>query len=397
MLGEKEKKIVKLGLFVAVLYLAVQYLPQILGGVDLVYQAAAPLVTGCIIAFILNILLRRVESIYFPKSQSVWVKRTRRPVGIVVSLAILVLIILLLAEIVVPELVASFRLIGQEIPPIVEQIRLWIMEHSDQIPTVQEALTNLEVDWPNLFKNLATYVVAGAGGFLNSAVAVVGSVVGSVTQFVIGFIFAIYLLSQKEKLQRQFRRLFAVYLKPSWNQKLEYVLHTAYTTFSNFIAGQCTEAVILGLLCTVGMWILRFPYAAMTGAVVGVTALIPIVGAYIGAAVGAFMIFTQDPLKALFFLIFLVVLQQLEGNLIYPRVVGSSVGLPGIWVLAAVTVGGGAMGILGMLLAVPLAATVYQLLGRSVNRKWNLQHPQEQQDYQEVKATKPAYRKRNRS
>ena len=159
------------------------------------------------------------------------------------------------------------------------------------------------------------------------------------------------------------------YIKPHTRETISYVLDTANKSFSSFIVGQCTEAVILGTLCTVGMLIFRFPYAAMTGTVVGVTALIPIVGAYIGAVVGGFMIFTQDPIQALLFLVFLVVLQQLEGNLIYPRVVGTSIGLPGIWVLAAVTIGGGAAGISGMLLGVPLAATLYRLLNDSVDRR----------------------------
>ena len=154
--------------------------------------------------------------------------------------------------------------------------------------------------------------------------------------------------------------------KPGTRKQILYVAATFHETFTNFITGQCMEAVIIGLLCTLGMSLLRIPYALMTGAVVGATALIPVVGAYIGAAVGAFMVFTVNPLQALLFLVFLVVLQQLEGNLIYPKVVGSSIGLPGLWVLAAVTVGGGVMGIAGMLIGVPLAASVYKLAGAAV-------------------------------
>ena len=173
----------------------------------------------------------------------------------------------------------------------------------------------------------------------------------------------------KERLGHQFRRLLDTYWKPRWTEKLYYVLRTVDNCFHRFIVGQCVEAVILGLLCILGMLIFRFPYAGMIGALIGFTALIPVAGAYIGAVVGALMIFTVSPIQALLFLVFLVVLQQLEGNLIYPRVVGSSIGLPGIWVLAAVTVGGGLLGVGGMLLGVPLTAAVYQLLRHDMNRR----------------------------
>ena len=163
--------------------------------------------------------------------------------------------------------------------------------------------------------------------------------------------------------------MLRTYLKPSWYSRLVYFLQTLNTCFHRFIVGQCTEAVILGLLCIAGMLLFRFPYATMVGTLIGFTALIPVAGAYIGAGVGAFMIFTVSPVQTLLFLLFIVILQQLEGNLIYPRVVGSSIGLPGIWVLAAVTIGGGLLGIFGMLLAVPLTATLYQILRADVKKR----------------------------
>ena len=204
---------------------------------------------------------------------------------------------------------------------------------------------------------------------MNSTFSIVGSVFGVVFNFVVALIFAIYILSSKEKLGGQAKRIVHAYVKPKWIAVGKRVLTTADSTFSSFIVGQVTEAVILGSLCTVCMLIFRFPYAPMIGAFTGVTALIPVVGAYLGAAVGAFMILTQDPLKAVLFLIFIVVLQQVEGNLIYPKVVGGSIGLPGMWVLAAVTVGGGLLGVPGMLLGVPAAATLYKLLAYDVNER----------------------------
>ena len=203
---------------------------------------------------------------------------------------------------------------------------------------------------------------------MGTAVGTISSVFGGIVTLLIAFIFAIYILSGKEKIGRQYHKLMKRYGKPGVVEKINHVLSTMNDCFRKYIIGQCTEAVILGGLCTVGMLLLGLPYATMTGAVIALTALIPVAGAYIGGEIGAFMIFTVSPVKAIIFIVFLVILQQIEGNIIYPRVVGSSIGLPGIWVLAAVTIGGGVMEIGGMLLGVPHAATVYRLLGEDVNR-----------------------------
>jgi predicted PurR-regulated permease PerM len=190
---------------------------------------------------------------------------------------------------------------------------------------------------------------------------------GIVTAF-LSIIFAIYMLASKEKFIRQTGKVMNRFLNRKTVLTVTHVGRVLNRSFKRFIVGQCTEAVILGVLCVVGMWIFRFPYATMVGALIGITALIPVAGAYIGAGVGALMILTVSPVKALFFLVFIVVLQQLEGNLIYPKVVGDSIGLPALFVLAAITVGGSLGGVLGMLVAVPLTATVYYLLKETVNR-----------------------------
>jgi len=210
-------------------------------------------------------------------------------------------------------------------------------------------------------------VTSGVGSVMNVVIATVSSVFSALITGFMAVIFAIYLLMGRDKLQAQSKRLLRHYLKPALYEKAMYVLGVLNNCFHRYITGQCLEAVILGTLCALGMMILRLPYATMIGALVAFTALIPVAGAYIGAAVGAFMILMVSPVKALIFLIFLVILQQLEGNLIYPKVVGSSMGLPGIWVLAAVVIGGGVLGVLGMLLGVPLAATVYTLIRNDMN------------------------------
>ena len=372
---EKRKmdpRIVKYFLLAAVLVLGIRYFNVLLGGAGDLWSIASPLIAGCAVAYVLNIVMRKLEKLYFPNSGSRLAKRTRRPVCIVLSLVLIAAVIYLILRLVVPELIKAFAIIGQSIPVAFREVVDWLAENLDEFPQtgqMLENLQNLNVDWNSLWDSVINYLKAGIGGFLNSTVTLVGSLVGAVVNSVIALIFAIYILASKEKLSDQLKRTVRAFVRPCWIERCKRILVTADRTFSSFIVGQVTEAVVLGSLCTAGMLIFRFPYAPMIGAFIGATALIPIVGAYLGAAVGAFMILTQDPLKALLFLIFIIILQQLEGNLIYPKVVGSSIGLPGMWVLAAVTIGGGVLGIPGMLLGVPSAATVYKVLGYGVNRR----------------------------
>ena len=363
------KKLWKAGLILGAIYLCITYLHEIGAFIGTLLGVLSPLITGCITAFVLNLLMKRLESWYFPHSQNQFVIKSRRPVCIFLSMLTGALILALICTLVIPELVSSFALIGKEIPPTLEWLYHFVSDNLDGIPSLQQLLLNLNLNWSVLVQKLISYISLGVGDVINTALAVITGVFGLLTNLLIGIIFALYLLLDKERLLRQFSRLFEAHLKPKKYQQFLRLMRTANESFSSFIVGQFTEAIILGLLCTAGMFLLRLPYAAMTGAVVGATALIPIVGAYIGAGIGAFMILTVDPMKALFFLIFLVILQQIEGNFIYPKVVGTSVGLPGIWVLAAVIVGGGLFGILGMVLGVPLAATIYKVLKNRVSRK----------------------------
>lgn len=362
-------RVVKYLLLATLLILVIRYFDVLLGGAGNLWSIAVPLTMGCVIAYVLNIIMRVLEKLYFPGSRNKFVNRSRRPVCIVLSLVLIAAVIFLVFRLVIPELVKAIGIIGAGIPVLFEQATDWLASNAEVFPGIAEEIQNLKIDWNSLGDNVLNYLKAGLGGFVNSTVTIVTSVVGGVVNFVIALIFAIYILSSKKKLADQAKRIVRAYVKPEWIRRGRRILVTADETFSSFIIGQVTEAVILGSLCTLGMLIFRFPYAPMIGAFIGATALIPIVGAYLGAAVGVIMIMTQDPLKAVLFVLFIVVLQQLEGNLIYPKVVGSSIGLPGMWVLAAVTVGGGLMGIPGMLLGVPAAATVYKLLALNVNER----------------------------
>lgn len=362
-------RVVKYFLLATGLILGIRYFDVLLGGAGDLWGIAAPLIAGCVMAYVLNLPMRWFEKRYFPNSQKRIVHKTRRPVCIVLSILAVALIAYMILRVVVPELVNAVILIGQSVPPLVEGIMDWLVKNMEGFPQTAEELENLQIDWNALGDTVWQYLKSGLSGVLNSTVSIVSGVIGGTIHFVISLIFSIYLLSSKEKLGRQAKALVRAYVKPELIERGRRIVRTADQTFSSFIVGQVTEAVILGTLCTLGMWLFRFPYAPMIGAFIGATALIPVVGAYLGGAVGVIMILTQDPVKAILFVVFLVVLQQLEGNLIYPKVVGSSIGLPGMWVLTAVTLGGGILGVSGMLIGVPVAATFYKLLGDDVRRR----------------------------
>ena len=359
------KSCFKIGVTVFLLYLCTQYWKNVSDMLVAVLSAATPLIVGCVMAYILNILMSFYEKHYFVKSKNKGVIKSRRIVCMLGAIVTLVAVVVLVLVLVIPELVSCVQILIAEVPDAMKQATEWVYSLGILPENIEDALT--AVDWKSRIDQIVNVFVSGIGSVTDVVVSAVTSVVSGVVTFFLGIIFAIYLLSGKEHLGNQANRLVLRYLKKSWYDKLKYVLMVLNDSFHRYIVGQCTEAVILGVLCTVGMLLFRLPYATMIGALIAFTALIPIAGAYIGAGVGAFMILTVSPVKALIFLIFIVVLQQIEGNLIYPKVVGSSMGLPAIWVLSAVTVGGGIMGITGMLLGVPLAAAMYRLLREDVN------------------------------
>lgn len=356
----------------AILAIVVKYSGSLLEAGQLLLSVMTPIFLGGAIAYVLNILVVRIERLPFLRKTSSPLYRGRRAISIFGALLIILLVVVLLIQIIIPQLVEAFQVVLFGIQPMLTRFADWIVEQELPFPQIEEWVRGLNVDWPQLFQKAMSYLTSGVGNIFTTAVSVISGVGGAVVELVIAFIFALYLLAGKERLARQFQALAETYLKKKPYNRVMYTLSTAHEMFTKFFVGQFTEAIIIGALCTVGMWILQFPYATMIGTLIGATALLPIVGAYLGAILGAFMILTVEPIQALAFLVFIVILQQLEGNLIYPRVVGSSIGLPGIWVLAAVTVGGGLGGIVGILLAVPTVATIYQLLRKDVSRRQNL-------------------------
>ena len=365
----KKKRFIYFIILLALLILCIKYSDSILGFAGFLWSLVTPLILGCVIAYILNILVTRIESLPCFTREGTLLRKVRRPVSILGSLAVILAIGVLVILIVIPQLIQAIGVIAKEIPMVFSEINVWLSSFDKDWPQLQKFLESLNVNWPQILQKAASYLTNGLSSVFSSTMYIVSTISSIAVTAVVALIFSIYILSGREKLFCQFQTLASTYLNEKFYKGMCVVLKTAHDTFTKFIIGQCTEAVILGTLCTIGMLLFRFPYATMVGTLIGATALLPVVGAYLGAAVGAFMIFTIDPLKALGFLIFIAILQQLEGNLIYPRVVGSSVGLPGIWVLAAVTVGGGLGGIIGMLLAVPVTATLYKLLQKDVQKR----------------------------
>jgi len=356
----------RIGLSIFLLFLLIHYWTLLSGMLGLLIKALKPLLLGCVLAYIVNILMSFYEKFCFPASKQRLVCKTRRPLCIVAAFATLILVLGLLIRLVVPQLTASVELLAAQIPGALESFFAW-MEGMQIVPRDLLAPLN-NIDWKARTEQIVGMVSTGVSSVMGTAVSVVSSIVSGVVTSLFALIFSIYLLMGKEALSKQIRRIFRRYIREPFYENSWYVLSVVNESFHKYIVGQCTEAAILGGLCSLGMLLLRIPYAAMTGAVIAFTALIPVAGGYIGAGLGAFMILTVSPMKALVFLLYIVILQQLEGNLIYPRVVGSSMGLPAIWVLAAVTVGGGVLGIAGMLIGVPLAAALYRLLREDVRR-----------------------------
>lgn len=361
------KSYLKFAAFIFAIYLGIHYWPMIAGFGKTLFSSATPIIIGVVLAYMINILMSFYERHYFPKSTKKAVIRSRRPICLTGSIITLVGIIAVVMWLVTTQLAECIQLLISKIPGVVE----FVVAKLNSFGIIPEDIFEsvMAIDWKSKLGTIAEAVSSGLGDVMNIAFTAVASTVSVISSVIIGIIFSIYVLLEKNNLFVRFKRLFKAYIPEKIYAKASHVAKVTDDCFHRFIVGQCTEAVILGVLCLAGMLIFRIPYAAMVSALIAFTALIPIVGAFIGAGVGAFLILTESPAKALVFLIFIVVLQQIEGNLIYPKVVGSSMGLPGIWVLVAVVVFGGVMGIGGMLIGVPLTAVIYKLIKENLEAR----------------------------
>ncbi len=331
----------------------------------------SPFLLGGALAFVLNVPMRAIERHLFPRARRG--ARARRPLALLLTL-LAVLGVLALASLVIgPGIAEAVMSIIGEIPAAFERLQKQLQGLAEglsaYLPQIQTWASGLEIDWMGLSQKAIGIARSWSAALLSSGGGLIGGVVSGVSTFVIALIFSFYILLQKEKLSRQGRQVLCALLPERYAVRTLEVLRLASRTFSSFLSGQCLEACILGTLFVVAMSLFRMPYALLVGVLIALTALIPIVGAFIGCAVGALLIAIDDPWKALWFILLFLVLQQIEGNLIYPHVVGSSVGLPSIWVLVAVTLGGKLWGIAGMLLFIPLCSVLYALFRGYVKRR----------------------------
>ena len=332
----------------------------------------APLLIGVCIAFVLNLMMAGLERLWdraLAKRRSRWNAKLKRPVCLTLTMVLFLGIIFAIFFILIPRLEEAGSTLAANIPTYVDQFQTWWKNLSDFADGHGVTLPELTLSAEQVRDTIAGFLQERGDSVVNTTLNITSSIVGALVNVLLALVFSLYMLAQKETLIAQSKRLLRRALPRKAADKLLAVLHLTNNAFSSFVTGQVTEAVILGTLCCLGMLILRLPYALPVSVIIAALSLIPIFGAWIGAATGAFLIVFQSPIKALTFLIFLLILQQVEGNLIYPRVVGKSVGLPGLWVLAAVTIGGGAFGILGMLLGVPVCSVVYSLVQAYIRTK----------------------------
>lgn len=332
------------------------------------FSLISPFLIGIAVAFVLNVLLKLFEERVFGflkrKNSRVWQKCGR---AVCVSLTFLTVLLLLggIIFFVLPELVRSMRVLTDAIPSYAQSFTEWLNQTLTRLDLDQLKDTVMKIDWTNLLSNATQATTDLVGSIANATIDVASGIV----TFIMSLIFSVYMLFSKEKLVQNFKRVLYAYLPRRTAYRLIEVGSLSNSIFAGFVTGQLTEGVILGVLCYVGMNLIQLPYALLISVIVSLTSLVPILGAYLGGAVGAFILLIINPLDCLWFLIFLVVLQQFEGNVIYPRVVGTSIGLPGIWVLLAILVGGGLAGIPGVLIGVPLFSVLYALLRSGTTRQ----------------------------
>lgn len=347
-----------------------------------------PFIFGFCIAFILNIPLSRIENSFRKKDnkkkkvsnsrakhEELATKKQKRTnpklrvLSIILSLLIFIGIIFLTLFLVIPEFINTISIFKDSIPSAFNTCQEWARDLMSNNPEIVEKINEFKPDWQQIYDETGTWIKSMATGIIGVSIDVIISIFSGIINFFMGIIFAVYMLMQKEKLTCQLKRVIRACMPEDKAQRLMYIGHVTNDTFKKFFGGQFVEAILLGVLCFIGMSIFKMPYALTISVLVGVTALIPVFGAFFGTAIGAILILAVDPMQAIWFVIFIIVLQQIDGNFIYPKIVGDSVGLPGIWVMLAVLVGGNSLGIIGMLIGVPIASVVYKLIREYVQKK----------------------------
>ena len=362
------KNIMLLIVFAVLFYVGVQRIESVAAGFSFVVSIVFPFLLGAAMAFILNVPMSFMEKRLFSKTKGK-AKKLKRPICLVLASLFVVAILWIVLLVVIPEVASTVASLSVNIEAALIKLQRWAMDIFEDNKQIEVWIASLQFDWDGIIHTAFGFLKNGAGNVLNSTMTVAKTVINSVMNFCVAFVFACYILLQKEKLAVQIRKILYAFFSKKVVTKVLDIASLSYKTFANFVTGQCCEAVILGTMFFISMSILRFPYALLVGVLIAFTALIPIFGAFIGCFLGTFLILVADPMKAIAFVILFLVLQQVEGNLIYPHVVGGSVGLPSIWVLVAVTVGGSLMGIVGMLVFIPICSVLYALFREMVYKR----------------------------
>jgi predicted PurR-regulated permease PerM len=370
-LKKEDMKYVCIGICLILFYWALDNIDRIAGVLSALISLLMPFIVGGVIAFILNVPMRQIEKHLFTGERFRQKKfdSIRRICAYLLTLVLVIAIITMALFVVIPQLVYTITDLVKMIPQQVQNTQSFLIEQFKAYPQLEEQITSTTIDWDSIIKSAADFVTTGTKGLITGGLGAVTSIISGVTTFFVGFVFSIYILLQKEKLGSQAKKVVYAFFSEKKADKIVEIARLSEDTFASFLSGQCLEAVILGSMFCITMLIIRLPYAVLIGIVIAITALIPIVGAFIGCALGVILIGLVSPVKAVVFVIMFIVLQQIEGNLIYPHVVGSSVGLPGIWVLFAVTVGGNLFGIAGMLTFIPICSICYALFRVYINDK----------------------------
>lgn len=367
-LKENKKEIIEIILFTIILIFSGINISKLWELIKYIIAIFMPFIIGIMIAFVLNVLLNVIEKKWFKKlnqkNSKLW-NKIKRPTSLITTFVVIIAILAFILGLMIPQLKNTTELFTKNFDSYRKQSIVLL----EKVGIKRKDINNLNKSLENIKEEITDYVSENSNEIMQTTLGVASSVIGTITSIVLGIVFAIYVLLKKEELSRQIQKIMRAYLPERKQKKIKEICNLSNKTFGNFISGQCLEALIIGILCFIGMLLLQIPYASTISVLVGFTALIPVFGAFIGTFFGAFLILMVDPIKALVFIIFILLLQQVEGNLIYPKVVGKSVGLPGIWVMVAVTIGASVAGILGMLISVPLCSVLYSIIRTNVNEK----------------------------
>ncbi len=365
-LNEDGKRIVKIAAIIIFMFWMSNNVGVVLGVINNVLGVMTPVIIGGVIAFVVCIPMRPCRRLLNKLKVS---EKYIDVIAFAMSFLCIAFAIIMLLILVIPELENAFEVITEEVPRTYDKIEGWVIDNREKFPALSDMINSIEIDWNSLFDKLTSFITGGVAGVFDTTFNVVAVVIGGIYNLLMSLIVAVYMVFNRARLGKQAKKLLLAYFPEKIYNKCIKIGNLSMETFSQFIVGKGIDAITMGLMCFIGMMIFNFPYAAMISVFVGVSAMIPIIGAYIGTAVGALLILFVSPVQALWFVVYMVVLQLFEGNVIYPKIMGSTVGLPALWTIIAITLGGGMFGFVGMLIAVPVVSVIYALVKESVEAR----------------------------